>query len=160
MVFSALDLILVVAIITNGLLTGLFFVFTCAISRAFRRVDDAIYVSAFRAINTAILNGCFLSVFFAAPLSAIASAVIPLWRGDSAPTPLLIAGAICSILAFGVTVAANVPLNRELDQSLINTEQQRQVARRRFEARWNQWNLARTLASIGAFAFLTAAVTE
>ncbi len=64
-----LDALLIAAIVTNGLLAGLFFVFTCAIAPGFRHLDDATYVRAFRAINRAILNGWFLLVFFTAPLA-------------------------------------------------------------------------------------------
>lgn len=152
------DLILVVATVTNGLLAGLFFAFTCAISPAFRRVDDATYVSAFRAINAGILNGWFLTVFFVAPLSALVNAGFVLWSGGSAPVILVLAGAVCSVLTFGITAAANVPLNRFLEQSPTGTIAEKTSARRGFEDRWNRWNLARTLTSSGALAFLAAAL--
>ncbi|APF40844.1 DUF1772 domain-containing protein [Neomicrococcus aestuarii] len=152
------DLILVVAIVTNGLLAGLFFAFTCAISPAFRRVDDATYVSAFRAINAAILNGWFLTVFFVAPLSSLVSSVFVLWKDGSASVILVLAGAVCSALTFGITAAANVPLNRLLEQSPTGTIAQQTNARRDFEDRWNRWNLARTLTSSGTLAFLAAAL--
>ena len=150
--------LLVVAIVANGLLAGLFFVFSVAIGPGFRGVDDGTYVRAFRAINTAILNGKFLTVFFIPPLAAAACVVLHLWRGGSASLPPVIAGAVCSVLTFGITAAGNVPLNRELDGAPIATEQQRRAARQRFEGRWNRRNLARTVTSIGALTFLAAAV--
>lgn len=151
-------IILALAIVTNGLLAGLFFVFTVAVSPGFQHIDDHSYVRAFRAINMTIQNGWFLSVFFAAPLSAAASAVMH-WRDGAATATWIIVGAICSALTFGITAAANVPLNRELDQAPIGTEQQRRITRGRFEARWNRWNLARTLTSIGSIAFLATSAT-
>ncbi|MFB9963835.1 anthrone oxygenase family protein [Sinosporangium siamense] len=157
MAFSILDTLLVVAVAANGLLAGLFFSFTCAIAPAFRRVDDRVYVQAFRAINAAILNGWFLFVFFAAPLAAVVGAVLGL--GHETSLPWLIAGAVCSALTFGITAAANVPLNRGLDQAPVGTEAQSRVARQRFENRWNLWNLARTITSSGALTLLAIAVT-
>lgn len=155
---NAAGLVLVAAVITNGLLAGLFFVFSCAISPGFRRIDDRTYVQAFRAINTAILNGWFLSVFVTAPLSAIASIMLHAWQvGGSAPLLLLLAGAVCSMLTFGITATRSVPLNRGLERSPTDTEQQRSTARQRFEARWTRWNLVRTVTSIGALACLAAA---
>lgn len=148
---------LTVAIVTNGLLAGLFFVFACAISPGFRRIDDHSYVHAYRAINTTILNGWFLLVFFLAPVSAAVSAVIHDGHEHTAPTTLLIAGAVCSMLTFVITAAANVPLNRALDQAPIATEQQQRAARQHFEARWNRWNLARTLTCTTALALLALA---
>lgn len=71
--------------------------------------------------------------------------------------PWLVAGALCSLLTFGITAAANVPLNRRLDQAGIETEPQRHAARQGFEDNWNRWNLVRTLTSLGAFVSLTVA---
>src|SRR5690625_6898755 len=68
--------LLVVAIVANGLLAGLFFVFSIAISPGLRRVDDGTYVQAFQAINAAILNGRFLTVFFVAPIAAVVCVVL------------------------------------------------------------------------------------
>ena len=76
---ALLDGLVVVAMIANGLLAGLFFVFANAICPGFRAVDDSTYVRAFRAINSTILNGWFLSVFFVAPLSAVAAAALRWW---------------------------------------------------------------------------------
>lgn len=157
---SALDtpeLVLVAAIITNGLLAGLFFVFTCAVAPGYRRIDDHSYVQGFRAINTAILNGWFLSVFAVAPLSAIASVALASHDGGGTRLISLLIGSICSIATVVITVVASVPLNNDLERSATDSEHQRRDARGRFEARWNRWNLARTLASTAALASLTVA---
>ena len=82
---SLLDALLIAAIVANGLLAGLFFVFTCAIAPGFRHLDDATYVRAFRAINRAILNGWFLLVFFTAPLATLAYALLGYWRAMESP---------------------------------------------------------------------------
>ena len=150
--------LLIIAIIANGLLAGLFFVFSVAVGPGFRRVDDGTYVHAFRAINAAILNGGFLSVFFGAPLAAAACVVLHVWRGEPASLALAVAGAVCSALTFVITAAGNMPLNRELDRAPITTEQQRRLARQRFEGRWNRRNLARVISSTAALSFLVSAL--
>lgn len=153
--------ILVIAMIANGLLAGLFFVFLNAICPGFRGVDDSTYVGAFRAINSMILNGWFLSVFFVAPLSAVAAAALRWWSGGGVvPVTLLVAAAICSASTFVITSAGNVPLNQELDRAPVETEQQRSAARGRFEEPWNRWNLVRTATSVGALALLGIAATQ
>ena len=63
---------LLIAIVLNGLLAGLFFAFSIAIIPGLRRVDDSTYVRSFRAINAGILNPVFLLIFCLAPLSAVA----------------------------------------------------------------------------------------
>lgn len=151
---SLLDALLIAAIVTNGLLAGVFFVFGSAVAPGFRGVDDATYVQAYRAINRAILNGWFLSVFFTAPLAALTYALL---GAIEEPVILAWAGAMCAILTFVITAAGNVPLNTRLDQATVGTESTYRAARERFETRWNRWNLARTITSIGALASLATA---
>lgn len=151
--------LMVVAIITNGLLAGLFFVFTVAIGPGFRNVDDSTYAQAFRSINTAILSGGFLSVFFLAPLTTVTCVVLHLWVGATMTLPVVIAAAVCSMLSFGITAVRNVPLNRELEEAPITTEEDCRRARLRYETRWNHSNLARTATSTGALTLLAAALS-
>lgn len=153
---TTFDATLAIAIIANGLLAGLFFAFTCALSPALGRLDDHAFVEAFRAVNAVILNGWFLSVFFLAPAVAIVSAV---WGGVARQPslPWLVTGAICAVITFVITVAANVPLNHALDTALTTTSAQYRAARLAFEAAWNRWNLARTFTSVGALGLLSVA---
>lgn len=69
----------------------------------------------------------------------------------------MVVGTGCSLLTFVITSAANVPLNRRLDEAPADTEVQRGSARRLFEGPWNQWNLARSVTSVGSLAALAAA---
>lgn len=152
-----IDALLVVAIVANGLLAGLFFVFACAITPGFGRVDDATYVQAFHAINRAILNGWFLLVFFTAPLAALAYALLDTRSAAIVPTSWVWAGAVCATLTFIITAARNVPLNTQLDRAATRTPVEYRVARERFEAPWNRWNLARAITSLGALVSLAMA---
>ncbi|KIP51651.1 anthrone oxygenase family protein [Leucobacter komagatae] len=152
--------VLIVALVANGLLAGLFFVFTAAISPGFHRVDDGTYIRAFRAINSAILNGRFLAVFFAAPIAALASVVLHVLRGSSAATLAVAAGTVCSVLTFGITAAGNVPLNSALARAEVRSDAQRRAARQRFERPWNSRNLARTVSSTGALILFATALAS
>lgn len=151
-----IDALLVTAIVGNGLLAGLFFVFACAITPGFGRVDDATYVLAFRAINRAILNGWFLLVFFTAPLAALAYALLDT-RSAIAPTSWAWVGAACAALTFIITAARNVPLNTQLDRAPTRTPVEYRAARERFEAPWNRWNLTRAITSLSALVSLAMA---
>mgnify|MGYP001609516366 CR=1 FL=1 len=142
---------LAVALVANGILAGLFFAFACAVVPGFRRVDDRTFVLAFRAINRAILNGWFLLVFFAAPVSAVAAAVLGGWSWE------LIAAAALAVLTFPVTVAANVPRNNALDAADATTAAGMRAERERFEGPWARWNLVRTVAAVGALVALAVA---
>lgn len=155
MVPAILTTSLLIAIVLNGLLAGLFFAFSIAIIPGLRRTDDATYVRSFRAINAAILNPVFLLVFCLAPLFAVGAVGAVLWSGGSESLGWSIIGGVCSVLTFVVTASVNVRLNNALDRADVDTESQRLAARERFESRWNRWNHLRTLTSIGALVFLT-----
>ncbi|RRD07386.1 DUF1772 domain-containing protein [Arachnia propionica] len=155
--FSLLDALAVAASVANGLLAGLFLAFACAVAPGLRHVDDAVYVQAFRSINRVILNGWFLLVFFAAPLTATAHALLETWQTDETPPVSAWTGAVCSVLTFAMTVTRNVPLNTQLDRAAVSTASEQHAARGRFEERWNWWNLARTMTSISALLSLVTA---
>ncbi|UQN14240.1 anthrone oxygenase family protein [Gulosibacter sp. ACHW.36C] len=146
---------LTAAIITNGIMAGLFLAFACAVTPGLRAVDDVTFVLAFQAINRAIPNGWFLLIFFAAPALTIASVALHPLESSDVSVCALLAGASCSVLTFGITVAANVPLNRRLDRESVQSAKDSSTARQRFERRWNRWNLVRTGTSIGALVFLS-----
>ncbi|MGO2862045.1 MAG: hypothetical protein ACTIC1_12865, partial [Brevibacterium sp.] len=60
-----------IAIIANGLLAGVFFAFSTAVTPGLKDTDDNTYVRTFAAINRAILNGWFLLVFLLGRVSFI-----------------------------------------------------------------------------------------
>lgn len=146
-----LEVLLVAAIVSNGLLAGLFLAFACAIAPGLHGVSNVGYVQAFRSINVAILSPWFLLVFFAAPLTAGAHAVLDSLQTTTNAPLLAWAGAACAVISFTITAGRNVPLNTQLDRAQAGTAPEYRFARDRFEARWNHWNLARTVASIGSF---------
>ncbi|AFR08519.1 DUF1772 domain-containing protein [Nocardiopsis alba] len=146
---------LIAAVLCNGLLAGTFFAFSCSVVPGLRRVDDATYVTTFRAINRAILNGLFMSVFLGAPVLAVLVAVL---RPEGAEPPWLIVGAVCSVATFVITAAVNVPLNRDLEAARSDTAADLAAARLGFERRWNTAHLVRTLTSVGAAASLAIAI--
>lgn len=147
--------LLVGAILINGLLAGLYFAFACSVVPAFARLDDAAYVTAFRLINTAILNRWFLPVFFLAPALALVAVGARAAEGDLGAAGVL--GAAASAATFLITVAANVPLNRRLDAAPTASEAERRAARDAFESPWRRWNLVRAVTGAVAVLALAAA---
>lgn len=138
-------------------MAGAFFVFSVGVVPGLRDVDDQTYVRTYRAVNRAILNGVFLSVFLLAPLATGGSMAVLTWRGEAAALPWVAAAAACSALTVAITAWGNVPLNRDLDQSTATSQEQWRPVRQRFEDRWNLWNLVRTLTSTGALVSLAVA---
>ena len=149
------DLVAVVALLTNGLVAGLFFAFVVAVSPGLRRVDDVAFTGAFRAINAAILRPAFLLVFVAAPATAVLLAVLHVLDGSSA-SAWAVGAAAASVATFVVTVARNVPLNEALARADVSGPTSASAARRAFESPWTRWNAVRTLTGVCAVLGLAA----
>ncbi|MFV0532869.1 MAG: anthrone oxygenase family protein [Cumulibacter sp.] len=98
-------------------------------------------------------------VFFGAPATAIIGAIAHVGADIPHSSGWVIAGGILSALTFLITAMANVPLNRGLDLADVDTDVQQHAACEGFEARWNRWNLARTLTSVLCILSLAMAIT-
>ncbi|SFP02331.1 Uncharacterized membrane protein [Amycolatopsis arida] len=146
--------VLLAATVTTGLMAGLFTGFAYAVMPGLARTDDRTFVEAMRRINEAIVNGWFLPAFLGAPvLSAVAVVLRP---GGADVLPWLVAGlALNAVGMFGVTVAANVPLNNRLAAA-----DDPAAARTWFERRWVRWNVVRAVAALGAFCCLALALVR
>lgn len=158
MLHSAQAIALIAAILTSGLLAGLFYTFSCAVTPGLHRVDNHTFTTVFRAINVAIMNGWFLMTFVGAPVLTTVAAALHLPGGHRAVLPWILAALTCHIATVVVTGGISVPLNNRLDAAPTATESERAAARTQFEPRWNRWNLIRTLTSTAGFAALVAAV--
>lgn len=158
---SAQAIALVAAILTSGLLAGLFYAFSCAVTPGLSRVGDDAFISAFRAINIAILNGRFMMIFLGAPLLTTVAAVLHVLDDDPTAMPWTVAALACHIATLVITAGVNVPRNNRLAAAPTATESERSRARGQFEPGWNRWNLVRTLTSAAGFtALVVAAIVQ
>ena len=143
--------VLLVAIISNGLLAGLYGAFAIGICPALRYADDNTVVTVFRMANRQIVNPLFLAVFFGAPASAVAAVVvIPRTGLGESTLPWAVAGAAGAVASLLITMFGNVPLNDRLERAEICTREALATARRAFERPWSRWNMVRAVASTGA----------
>ncbi len=147
---------LVAATITTGLMAGLFYAYAYSVMPGLGRTDDRTFVSTMQALNQAIVNGWFFSIFFGAlVLTALAGALQ--LRGDGQGVLTWIAVAfVLYVVALIVTIGFNVPLN---DQLAAAGEPDRiadlAAVREQFEASWVRWNIVRAVTSTVAFGCLT-----
>jgi len=149
---------LIAALLTSGLVAGVFYTFSCAVTPGLKRVDDHAFTTVFRAVNAAIVNGWFLLTFLGAPLLTTFAAALHIRDGHRTVLPWILAALACHVGTLVITGGISVPLNNRLDAAPIATETERAAARTQFEPRWNRWNLIRTLTSTAGFAALVAAV--
>ena len=126
---------------------------------ALRRVDDRTFVTAFQAIDRAILNPWFMVAFFGAPVLAVAGTVLVWGDGGALRVWLLVASAML-VAGVVMTVTVNVPLNDAI-KAAGDPERIADLAAVRSafdESRWATWNLVRTVTTVVAFGILVVAV--
>jgi uncharacterized membrane protein len=140
---------LVAAVITNGLMAGLFAAYSYAVMPGLARAGDRTFVEAMQQTNAAILNGWFGICFGGAVLFAAAAAVLHLGRPA---LPWIVAGLVLYVAVLVVTFSVNVPLNNAL--AVAGTGDVA-GARAAFEGTWVRWNVVRAVASTAAFGCLT-----
>lgn len=148
------EIVLIAAVITAGLIAGLFYAYSCSVMPGLARADARTYVTTMREINVAILNGWFALSFGGAPLLAAAAAALH-FRAELRPAlPWIIAGFVLLMVMLIVTMALNVPLNNQLEAGFDGENTDFEAVRAKFEGVWERWNLVRTLAAIAGFGCL------
>ncbi|MEV6929877.1 anthrone oxygenase family protein [Dactylosporangium sp. NPDC051485] len=142
-----------------GLCAGVFFAYSTSVMLALRKVEDRTFIDVMQKINTAILNGWFLTAYVGALLLAVAAVLLHLAPGHRAPLPWLLATLALYGIVFIVTAALNVPMNDTLDAAGPAAAIADPAAvRRAFEGPWVGWNTVRTVASAGSLLTLAIAL--
>jgi len=145
--------VLISATMTIGLVAGVFGLFTHTIMRGLARTDDRTFVGAFQAIDRAIMNPWFMFSFVGALLLSGLAAVLHLGQNVRSVLPWLLVAFVLYLVAFGITMTVNVPLNNVI-KAAGDPDRIADLAevRRQFnEAKWAGYNLVRTITSIVAF---------
>lgn len=130
-----------------GLIGGIFFAFSTFIMRALDRLPTAQAVAAMQSINVVVINPLFLAPFFGTGLACIATATVT--RSQPNFPAVIVASALYIFGTLFVTVAGNVPLNRQLAR-LDPFSPAAASAWRHFLSRWLFWNHIRTASAIFA----------
>jgi uncharacterized membrane protein len=148
--------ILLFATLLTGLSAGLCFTWANAVTSGIGRLDDLNYLRAFQHMNRTILNPLFFVVFFGPVFLSLAST----YAYKSYPAHILwLLLAATVFYFFGValvTVFGNVPLNELLDKTdlqSIDLESAKSL-RAKFETKWNNLHLIRTICSALSFLLL------
>ena len=142
---------LLAAVLTAGLMAGLFAAFSYAVMPGLGQAGDAAFVAGMQKINVAILNGWFGICFGGALVFSVAAAALHLAAGRRAALPWIVAGLVLYLLTLVVTAAVNVPLNDKLAAAGPTDPH---AAREAFEASWVRWNVVRTVTCTAGFGCL------
>jgi uncharacterized membrane protein len=148
--------ILLFATLLTGLLAGVFFTWTNAITPGIGRLSDVGYLQAFQHMNRTILNPIFFIVFMGPVILTFASYYN--YKADTKTIARMLLGVavIYFLGVFMVTLLGNLPLNDMLDKTNLDTitATEAKILRASFENKWNSLHLIRTISSATAFTFL------
>jgi uncharacterized membrane protein len=153
------DAVLVLATVSVGLMAGVFFAYAIAVMPGLARTDDRTFVSAFQAMDRAILNPLFLLVFIGALALTVLAAAAHLGEDSRLAVPWILAAAVLYLVVFVITVRVNVPLNDAIKAAGDPDQIDLPAARERFsESAWVRWNIVRTVLTATALALLGVAL--
>lgn len=152
--------VLVIGLVLNGLMAGLYFGFATAVMPALARTDARKYVTAMQRINESILNPVFLATFMGALVVPAVAVILHLGDDGRDRLPWLVAGTVLYGATIVTTGAVNIPLNNQLMAAGDVTDETAPAVRAAFHDRWTRFNTARTVLCTAAVAALTIALTR
>ncbi|RUT69945.1 DUF1772 domain-containing protein [Flavobacterium cupreum] len=146
---------LLLATLFTGLLAGVFFTWSNAITPGIGRLYTLSYLRAFQEMNRTILNPLFFLVIFGAMFFSFATAYFH--KSNTVLFWLFLSAAVIYFIGvFLLTIMGNVPLNEMLNKTdlLTISLEDANVLREKFEAKWNTLHLIRTIVAVISFLLL------
>lgn len=134
-----------------GLLAGVFLAFSVFVMRALDTLGPGPATAAMQAVNRVILTSAFMPLFWGGTALALVACTAPAWAARPGAWWLAGSGALIVVGMFGVTAAANVPLN----EALVRTPP---LDWADYLRRWSAWNHVRMAASLAAAALALVAL--
>ena len=152
------SILLFIAILLSGLLAGIFFTWTNAITPGIGKLNDLAYLQVFQYMNRAILNPLFYIIFMRPLLFSIATTYYYKSESKLIFRMLISATVIYFIGVFIVTIIGNLPLNDLIDKSILESLSKTEIIelREKYEMKWNYLHLIRTITSTSTFFILIA----
>lgn len=157
--WSVRDLTLACAVLTTGLMAGVFYAYAISVNLGLAEQPDDSYVATMNEVNEKIQNPLFFPGFFGALVFPFAALVAHIPRRRSGRFRLILLASLLYVGgSFLVTALANVPLNDELARVATDAPASELArARAAYEGPWNFWNGVRAVFSSLAFAALVGA---
>lgn len=142
------ELILWGAIISTGLMAGVYFAFSFFIMNALKVLPDQVAIACMNSINKVILKSIFMPLFFVSSIFAI----VLIFIADTGPSfTWIVSGSVVYLLGMlACTLIFNVPLNNRL---LTTTANFKVKNWQHYLIHWTRWNHIRTTSSLIALIF-------
>lgn len=145
-----LQIALIVATLLCSLVAGFVFAFACVAMPGIGSLNDREFLHAFQVMDRVIQNNqpLFMLVWLGSAVAIVASGLLGAWQLSGVDRLLLIAAGVVYLAGVQLpTITINAPLNNQLQAADLQTMDEASLAeaRSRFEARWNRWNIIRTV---------------
>jgi uncharacterized membrane protein len=149
-----LSALIVLSILGNGLIAGVFFAFSSFLMNVFAGLPERQGVTAMQSINVTIEKSLFMLPFLFTALLSLVLIVLAFQNlGKTGSGFAILGGLLYLIGSFGVTMLFNVPLNNALAAENASLE-----VWRSYLATWTVWNHVRTVAGVLAMGALMLAL--
>lgn len=144
------------SLLASGAIFGFFYVWVCSTMWGLDAADPKVAIAAMQAMNASVRNAVFFPAFFLTPVIILVTALMAFLLDRRRSSLFLAAGAAVYVLgAFLPTATINVPMNETLGTMPVPQDGQEAAALwQAYSARWQSWNVLRTVAS-GAALLLT-----
>lgn len=150
----------VAAVVFAGAIFGFFYAWVCSTMWGLDKLPPQQAIEAMNAINSVIRNAVFFPAFFLTPVVLIAVAGLAVRSKRKKAAALFLSASIVYLVG-GILVTAliNIPMNNELQTSLISgVNESAEKIWSDYSGRWQLFNLLRTAASGIALALAASGV--
>jgi uncharacterized membrane protein len=143
------------AIVSCGLMAGLFFAFSNTVMRSLAKLPSDQAISAMQLLNVEIINPIFLLVFVGSVICCIATIMLSLTSEASKNSALAVSGAAIYLLgSIVVTAVFNIPRNNAL-AAISQNPIESAAFWSTYLSEWTFWNHIRLVAATVSFALLS-----
>ena len=137
------------SLVEAGALFGFFYAWVCSTMWGLDAADPRVAIAAMQAMNASVRNLVFAPVFFGTPIILALTALV-LWRSElgAAAIWFALAAAVVGVLAVGLTMAVNVPMNETLARQDVPEDiEAARAIWAAYSPDWQFWNQVRTVTS-------------
>lgn len=150
---------LVLAVLSTGLVAGVFYAYAISVMPALARTGDRTLIEVMQKINVVIINPWFMFGFLGTVGFTALAAVLHLGRDQRATLVWIVIAVVFNVIAFAVTAGLNVPLNDALGAAGDPAAMADAASvRADFEAAWVRWNIVRAVLHTAALLVLCGAL--
>lgn len=143
---------LILAVITMGLMSGIFQLYSHTVMPGLAKTDDRTFGAAFQAMDRAIMNPLFLATFVGPLVFSGLATALSLGPASRSLLPWPAVALVLYLIVMVITIRINVPLNDALKAA---TDPDLGAVRARFnETLWVRWNHVRSWLSTAGFVCL------